>query len=477
MNRFLMTIMTANGLYELDANGNRLQTPVQDWVWGNFGKRVGSRRSADGMIYSLPSAPMNQTGNNKVVAKLIFSSDNSPAEEIKITNLLSKDRVGPKLFKCYSGNITRNLLIRNIGQNKLIVRNGPLVGSSFINLFQQFVHYPLASFSKVFIIIMENLYDNPAHGVVGGFTLGDILDKKPGTGNMKIPVQSLRNKYLKMHNLGVVHGDMHPGNIIIQKLERGRFGARIIDFGRSIYRPGVHFTNLSARQAAVNQEAINGLPRHKNNNMFEFVRQFAGSAEDTKKLTSGIVSILKSAARRHNISARKAHALQVQLVNAITPQIANFERQRNNARMNEACAIRRGSLGKYSKGARAKVLGSVVKTLQRRKESNARRIASGQCKYNATKQRRLAAVRPPTVTGVARAQLSFARRQASIFKGVQRSLQRRLGSKLARAPHYNAILAQKRSSAQRHKAASVARRANQAAPMNWEETINHMNIN
>ena len=43
---------------------------------------------------------------------------------------------------------------------------------------------------------MENLYDNPSRGVVDGFTLGDVLGRKPGTENVKIPVAQLRNKYV-----------------------------------------------------------------------------------------------------------------------------------------------------------------------------------------------------------------------------------------------------------------------------------------
>lgn len=203
MNRFLNTLLITNGLYELDDNGVRIGRPVTDWIWGNFGTRIGGRRSADGMIYSLPYAPMNLTRNNKVVAKFIFSKDNGPASEVQITNLMGKNRIGPKLFKCYSGDTSLSLFLRNIGSNVLRVRNGPYRGSSFINLFQQFVHsnFMRKRINKVFILIMENLYDNPSQGVEGGVTLSDIMSGKPGTLQYKVPVQQLRNKYEKCTNL------------------------------------------------------------------------------------------------------------------------------------------------------------------------------------------------------------------------------------------------------------------------------------
>jgi hypothetical protein len=481
MNRFLMTMLSTNGIYELDDNGTRTGSPVTNWIWGNFGKRIGGRRSADGMIYSLPNAPMNRTGNNNVVAKFIFSSDNGPASEVQITNLLGKKRIGPKLFKCYSGNISMSLFLRNIGTNKLRVRNGPYAGSSFINLFQQFIKYNFTRqrVNRVFILIMENLYDNPSHGVEGGVTLGDIIDGKPGTLQYKIPVQQLKNKYEKMHQLGVVHGDMHPGNIVIQKMSRGRFGARIIDFGRSIYRPGVQFTNATARQAATNEERVNGLPRHKNNNMIEYVTRYARSARDTQKLTSGIVSLLNSAVRHHQLSQQRAQALGNQLLRSFSPLVVNFEQRRNAAQLAKQNAQLRNSLSKYNKSAQARILQNIVATLQRRKASAGRRAARGVQQKLATKQRRLRAARPPTSTGVRKAQLSYIMRKKNIEKEIMQSLQRRQASRVARKPFYNALIAQKLASAQARRAQSAARRAgivsmnwepshrNEAVPMNW----------
>ena len=464
MNRFLNTIIASNGLYELNTDGVRTGNPTGNWPWGNFGIRLGGRRSADGMIYNLPNAPMNLTSNNKVVAKFIFSNDDDPANEIKISNLLAGHRIGPKIFKSYSADVSKSLFLRNVGTNTLHVRNGPYSGSRYINLFQQFVKYNFASkrFNRVYIIIMENLYDNPSRGVVSGFTLGDVLGRKPGTANVKIPVAQLRNKYDKMHNLGVVHGDMHPGNIVIQQLTRGRFGARIIDFGRSIYRPGVHFTNATARQQTNIQERINGTPRHRNDEMWTYVQSAAGSALDAQKLKSGIVSIFNSLIRKNAMSKDRAKVLREQLLAELSPIIDQYKGQRNVARLAKLNAEQRGSLGKYNKSAQARVLNNFVQSMRRRKASGIRKLGSIQAKKIATRQRRQA---KPTVTGQKEVELNLAKRLKNLEKQLVQSLERRKASRLGRMPQYAALFNQKLASAQARRAASEQRRQDM---MNWE---------
>ena len=469
MNRFLNTIIASNGLYKLNTDGVRTGNPTGNWPWGNFGIRLGGRRSADGMIYNLPDAPMNLTSNNKVVAKFIFSNDDDPANEIKISNLLAGHRIGPKIFKSYSADVSKTLFLRNVGTNRLHVRNGPYSGSSYINLFQQFVKYNFSSkqFNRVYIIIMENLYDNPSRGVVDGFTLGDVLGRKPDTAGVKIPVAQLRKKYEKMHDLGVVHGDMHPGNIVIQKLTRGRFGARIIDFGRSIYRPGVHFTNATARQQTNIQERINGTPRHRNDEMWTYVQSAAGGALDAQKLKSGIISIFNSLARRNLLSKERAKVLRLQLLAELSPIIGQYEGHRNVARQEKLNAEQRGSLVKYNKSAQARVIHNFVESMKRRKASGLRKVGSVQAKKIATLQRRQGLPRRPTVSGQKQVELEMVKRVKNLEKQLVQSLERRKANRIARIPQYNALLIQKLASAQVRKAASAERRRQNANMMNW----------
>jgi tRNA A-37 threonylcarbamoyl transferase component Bud32 len=464
MNRFLNTIMATNGLYQLNEDGQRTGNPTGVWPWGSFGIRLGGRRSADGMIYDLPNAPMNMTSNNKVVAKFIFSDDDDPENEIKITNLMAKHRIGPKLFKSYSADVSKSLFLRNVGTNTLNVRGGHYRGRKYVNLFQQFIKYNFASksFNRVYIIIMENLYDNPSRGVVNGFTLNDIISVKSGTENVKIPVAQLRKKYEKMHELGVIHGDMHGGNIIIQQLTRGRFGSRIIDFGRSIYRPGVHFTNATARQATNMQERLNGTYRWRNNNMWRSVQSFAGGVKDAQKLKSGIVSIFNSLVKKNAMSKERAKVLRVQLLAELSPIIDQYKGQRNVARLAKLNAEQRGSLGKYNKSAQARVLNNFVQSMRRRKASGIRKLGSIQAKKLATRQRRQG-IR--TFTAQKQAELNLTIRLKNLEKQLAQSLERRKASRLGRMPHYAALFNQKLASAQGRRAASEQRRQDM---MNWE---------
>lgn len=456
MNRFINTIIATNGLYELDTSGVRVGPAQTRWDWGNFGTRLGGSRSADGMIYSLPNAPPTLTGGNSVVAKFIFADDNGPAEEVKISNLLGKERIGPKIFKCYSANVAKSLFIRNIGTDKLRVRNGLYRGSSFINLFQQFVKYNFSrqNFNRVFIIIMENLYSNPVAGVEAGFTVSEIVSGKPGTSGMRVPLRQLVQKYTKMHELGVVHGDMHTGNIVVQKLARGRFSVRIIDFGRSIYQPGVHFNDVTSRLAINRQESINRLPRYRNNDMLAYATG-ALAAKDSGKLKSGIISLLNSVQAHHRADKEQALALVAQLeakypveLQGVVQRKAAAEAALNNAR-------RRGSI-LHTKAARVQVLNPVVQTVQRRAASVVRRGERAREAQFATLNRRRA-VRPPTVTGVKRAEINFQKRIEQLAKEHVQSLQRREASALARARQYNAYILEQLANAGRRKLASLER--------------------
>ena len=467
MNRFLNTILATNGLYELNTNGARTGSPSGNWPWGNFGIRLGGTRSADGMIFNLPDAPMNMTSNNKVVAKFIFSDDDDPANEIKISHLMGTHRIGPKIFKSYSANVSKTLFLRNVGTNRLHVRNGPFVGTSHINLFQQFQNSKFNNkhFNRVYIIIMENLYDNPSRGVLNGFTLYDILDH-PRTVGVKIPVAQLRQKYDKMHELGVVHGDMHGRNILIQKLTRGRVGVRIIDFGRSIYRPGVHFTNATSTQAVINQQRINGTYRHRNAEMWtHLVQSVAGGALDAQKLKSGIVSVFNSLVRRNALSKQRAKVLREQLLGELSPIIGQYEGHLNVARQLKLNAAQRGSISKYNKSAQAGVIHNFVESLKRRKASGLRKLASVQVKKVATHQRRQALARP-TVTGQKEFELNYGKRIKNLEKQLVQSLERRKVSRRARAHNYNAIMVERRRAASEQRRQGVAGRQN-INSMNW----------
>jgi len=225
---------------------------TSEWPWGALGTRLGSRRSRDGVIFDLPNAPKSLTKQNNVVAKFIFSQDTNPKLECEISQVMDKYRLGPMIFGCYATTFNVKRWTQNLDQHKKLLKSGR------INLFQDWEDTPLQEkkFNKLYIIIMENLYFNPHRGVIEGATINDIVYKKL---DWTIPYKQIRDKVTKMHKLGIVHGDMHWDNILVQKIqsESGtiRYGARIIDFGASVYK---HMSLASNREANIVLEKLPG---------------------------------------------------------------------------------------------------------------------------------------------------------------------------------------------------------------------------
>lgn len=200
---------------------NRVPLPA-NWKYGAFGKRLGSTRSADGVILDLPQA------EKPSVAKFVFIQDAQDLEtvknEVQISKIMSNAGLGPKIY--YStiiklpGKFRTNNLLRN--------------GST----------RPRA----VALIVMENLYAGKR--VIKAYTAQDALDH-----GYYIPISVIAKMVTKMHGLGIIHADMHPGNIMIQQIRRlmGGYYYRpiIIDFGRSILL-NHSLTNANANAAGTN---------------------------------------------------------------------------------------------------------------------------------------------------------------------------------------------------------------------------------
>lgn len=184
---------------------NRVPLPA-DWKFGPFGKRLGSVRSADGVILNLPQS------EKPSVAKFVFIQDKSDLEavgnEVRISKLMSNAGIGPKIYYAKILKLPKDFSIDN-------------------NLLSHGVGKPRA----VAIIVMENLYDGKR--VVKAYTAQEALNN-----GWYIPVSVIARMVKKMHSLGIIHADMHPGNIMIQQIRRlmGGFYYRpiIIDYGRSI---------------------------------------------------------------------------------------------------------------------------------------------------------------------------------------------------------------------------------------------------
>lgn len=247
-------------------NNTNTDIDLTSWtkVLGKTGKRLGGRRSADGMIYDLPNADITlpQFENNKVVMKVIFSNDKNPESEVKITKILGDKRIGPKLFFSFRIDISPGQLVEFVKKLKKPLTVG---GKSYVNFFQQFAanghnfNLDYTSSTKIYIIVMENLFYNPAHGVEEAYQFDDIMNGKAPP-RVIIPLTQVKNKMKKMHLLGVIHGDLHTGNGLVQIIKsktssKKRLGVRFYDFGRSI-NVGRPISNLTT--ANTNLKSMSG---------------------------------------------------------------------------------------------------------------------------------------------------------------------------------------------------------------------------
>jgi hypothetical protein len=246
--RLLNAAFLEGRIHKIDVRSGRvnaatLSQNTDPWLWGTLGPRIGGTRSADGMIYDLPNAPLNLTNQGKVVLKMIFADSTYPLGEIKIGAIAGDARIGPRVYAAYScripnaREISANITAR---REKLRLQNG----SEYINLFQQYwtrnSAFETKSINSMYMIVMENLYKNPSRGVVDGTTLKDMIEARTRSRytSWKVPLQSIRTRLNKLHELGIVHADLHPGNVVIQKIRKQNgtfdYSARIIDFGRSV---------------------------------------------------------------------------------------------------------------------------------------------------------------------------------------------------------------------------------------------------
>jgi len=345
---------------------------VQNWPWGPFGTRIGSTRSADGVIFDLPQGRSRFTNNNNVVMKLIFSDNTSPRTECQITTIMSEHRLGPKFYAAYEANISP--AIWNAWSTQILSTPSLMLGGR-INLFQNYATHSLEvkRFSKVYVIIMENLYNNPERGVIECQTVSDIVTDRALRWN--IPKRQIRDKIDKMHELGIVHGDMHTGNIIIQKIRSPngtiRYAARIIDFGRSIMaspmrnnnsanrtlarlpgtRPGIGGSHNTTQELIEYLTAQDRVPRLRNSKAWLRISQYvnrrnsyvAGSAHVNYERSRQQSAARRSAAR--NAAARNAAARNAAARNAAARNAAARNAAERNAVASEVRARHNTSLG------------------------------------------------------------------------------------------------------------------------------------
>lgn len=215
--KMLNALMNMNALNNA-GKGLKLRT----WKWGKLGNRLGSSRSADGVIIDLPDGK-SPSGKN-VVAKFIFADGETDfkraKQEYMIGNMMSKAGIGPKVYAFYEMAIPTNVNLENLLKKAS--------GSNSVNLFQGNIN--ASSFNRCIVIIMENLYKGK--GLLDTYTAWEGLTKQK-----YIPFDHIKKLIDKMHSLGIIHADMHQNNIMIQKI-RGPLGVRyrpvIIDFGRSL---------------------------------------------------------------------------------------------------------------------------------------------------------------------------------------------------------------------------------------------------
>ena len=254
--RLLLNGIASNNIpireVQLDQN-YRTGPVIQGWTWGPIGKRLGSIRSADGVIFEL---------DNKKAVKIIFSEDDSPLNEIKITRIAGDAGIAPKVHAAYVVDIPPTFLtaFKNYLTNKTL------------NIFQNYNETPMnqKGFKHMYMFIMDKL---------DGFPLAEVLR---GMYNIQLSVEQFVKLVAKMHGLGIIHADMHMSNIWVQVFPSGRIKLKLIDFGRSYYlgrpvgtldnannyllrrqnRPMVWYNTRNGKPSHVVPR--NGLPRYRN---------------------------------------------------------------------------------------------------------------------------------------------------------------------------------------------------------------------
>ena len=208
-----------------------------------LGHRLGTRRSMDGLIFDI--------GDGKVI-KIIFSgrgamnSMNAVRNEYAIAKKMGEAGVGPKVYDMFefavphildaknavvwpSSNAALKAKLKNHGfaSNKAagfianVRKENPR--SVNLNLFQNWFMMNNKNYDRIktgCAIVMENLKN--------AVDLNTYMKTNPFPGNELIALVE------KMHNAGVAHGDLHMGNVMVQKKPGGGIRLVIIDFGRSV---------------------------------------------------------------------------------------------------------------------------------------------------------------------------------------------------------------------------------------------------
>ena len=216
-------LLHGSGLHDLSTGK---KTSV--WPWGTPGKRLGSVRSADGVVIDLPTAKKTKTNGDSVVMKVVFSYDNYPEDEIRIARKAGNAGIGAHVYAAYKADLdskTRREIRESILDEGLDKHRN-------VNLLKG---YSTDMTPHIYIIIMENLYHNPKRGVTDAKELYDYKNKKPF-------LAELRRKIDRLHELGIAHGDMHMRNILVQTVKsptgKTRHVIKIIDYGRSLNKSG-----------------------------------------------------------------------------------------------------------------------------------------------------------------------------------------------------------------------------------------------
>ena len=222
--RIINALMNLDGA---DETTGMVISPLRSWKWGRLGKRLGSVRSADGIVFDLPDAVAPD--GKKVVAKFIFtrrwSDMQAVKNEFKMGQMMASAKIGARPYALYEIMQSEDNKGNFINYGKT-VRNKGLTSKGLFSY-----NYNLSNYGNGFVIIMENLYQGP--GLVGAYTVTDALKA-----NLPIPVNQIKKAIDRMHLFGIVHGDMHFGNIMIQYIKKPyrlpTTRVVIIDFGRSI---------------------------------------------------------------------------------------------------------------------------------------------------------------------------------------------------------------------------------------------------
>ena len=202
----------------------------------NVKTRLGTRRSLDGAVFDI--------GNNKVLKFILTGRGHATnmdtiVDEFLIGKKMGEAGLGPKVYEMHQIVVPNLLSLKNAIANWPTLNNVRKIfkaqnlqgninnmytrhpGSITFNIFQNWYYERNSHYNKMkegAVIIMEN--------ISSAVTLGEYVKKHP------FPLKEYMELVDKMHAIGIAHGDMHPGNIMVKK-EINKIKLYAIDFGRS----------------------------------------------------------------------------------------------------------------------------------------------------------------------------------------------------------------------------------------------------